>query len=439
MIDASQNNRNSSGYGPKRRTSAWCCGVVAFSLLLILFNRPAFSQVKEKDKPRKPVETIKRNGTSPPKPLVPLRSLRGIENAAALEKFFKALSSLKRKIEPVRILHFGDSHIARGALTAEIAKNFKRDFNDGGVGYVVPLNVSNLFRPDLSMGTSSGWEVVGIGGRLEPDQIYGLAGMSLSTTMAGESAWVETECNHFEIYFLRQPLGGAIDIILDGQSVLKQPISLANDAPLADYYTFDTPADRLHRVEVRTIVPGRTRILGIVTEQIGPGVSYDVLGLNGARAKRLIEWNDTAFVDNLVQRKPDLIIVSYGTYDVADDDWTIESYQRMFAAILQRFRRAAPQASILVIGPPDRADATHVGSKIPEMIEAQRRASFQAGAAFWSSYGAMGGAGSMDVWASKGLGQADRIHFTNVGYQTLGLMSYEDIMDAYKAYLTRLR
>jgi lysophospholipase L1-like esterase len=365
-----------------------------------------------------------------------LKTTRGIENAAGLDKFFRSLSTVKRRIEPVRIMHFGDSHTAADILTAEIRRSFQRDFGDGGAGYMVPRNPMSTPRRGVVSGATSGWVVDGIGGRVEANGIYGLAGIGLSTTQADERAWIEATCNHFEVYFLRQPGGGTIDILVDGISVLEQPISLASDAPLPDYFTAPIPADRMHRIEVRTTTPGKTRILGIVTEHIAPGVSYDVLGINGARAKRLISWNDTAFVDNIVQRKPDLIIVAYGTNEVSDDDWTIESYQRMFASILRRFRRAAPQASILVYGPPDRADI-QLGGKMPAMIAAQRRAAMEVGAAFWDSYGAMGGAGSMDVWASMGLGQGDRVHLTSAGYQRMGSMFYEDISDAYKKYLAR--
>ena len=366
-----------------------------------------------------------------------LRSIRGIENAAALDRFFAKLATVKRRIEPVRVMHFGDSHTAADILTAQIRNQFQRDFGDGGAGYMVPRNPMSTPRRGVLSGATSGWSIDGIGGRVEPNGIYGLAGISLATTQADERAWIEATCNHFEVYYLRQPGGGTIDILVDGQSVLEQPISLASDAPLPDYFTAPIPADRMHRIEVRTVAPGKTRILGIVTEHIAPGVSYDVLGINGARAKRLISWNDTAFVDNIVQRKPDLIIVAYGTNEVTDDDWTIESYQRMFANILRRFRRAAPQASIIVYGPPDRADVSLAGSKMPAMIAAQRRAALEVGAAFWSSYGAMGGAGSMDVWASIGLGQGDRVHLSKDGYVKMGSMFYEDISDAYKKYLAR--
>ncbi|HWS99570.1 MAG TPA: GDSL-type esterase/lipase family protein [Pyrinomonadaceae bacterium] len=378
-------------------------------------------------------------GTQPattPAPRPALKVVRGVENPAALDKFFRSLSTVKRRIEPVRIMHFGDSHTAADILTAEIRRKFQAEFGDGGAGYMVPRNPMSTPRRGVLSGATSGWTVDGIGGRVEVNGIYGLAGIGLSTTQSDERAWIEATCNHFEVYYLRQPGGGKIDIMVDGVSVLEEPLSLASDAPLPDYFTAPLPADRMHRIEVRTVAPGKTRILGIVTEHIAPGVSYDVLGINGARAKRLISWNDTAFVDNIVQRKPDLIIVAYGTNEVSDGDWTIESYKQMFAAILKRFRRAAPQASILVYGPPDRSDI-HLDGKMAAMIEAQRRAAIEVGAAFWSSYGAMGGPGSMDVWASMGLGQGDRVHLTKDGYIRMGSMFYEDVYDAFKKYQAR--
>jgi lysophospholipase L1-like esterase len=370
------------------------------------------------------------------------QTARGIENARALDSFFSALAAAKsrRRIEPVRVMHYGDSHTAADILTAQIRRSLQRDFGDGGAGYMSARNPFSTPRRGVLSGATSGWWIDGVGKGGATDGIYGLAGFSLSTDKADERAWVETACNHFEIYYLRQPGGGRMDITVNGTSVLEQPLSLQSDAPSPDYFTFDSPADRIQRIEVRTLGPaGKVRLLGIVTEHIAPGVTYDVLGINGARATRLLSWNDTAFVDNIVQRKPDLIIVAYGTNEVTDTDWSIESYQRMFASILRRFRRAAPQASILVYGPPDRADNQLAVSKMPAMIEAQRRAAFEVGAAFWSSYAAMGGSGSMDNWAAQGLGQGDRVHLTKDGYIRMGDMFYNDLTAAYKQWPARQR
>lgn len=363
-----------------------------------------------------------------------------IENPAALDNFFRALTQIKsgRRIEPVRVMHYGDSHTAADILTAEIRRNFQRDFGDGGAGYISIKNQFSTRRRGVETGASSGWTIDGIGTSGTNDGIYGLSGFSMTTMRAGESAWLETICNHFELYYLRQPGGGTIDILVDGVSVLDKPLSLNAPAPAPDYFTYDAPSDRNHRIEIRTTQPGKTRIFGIVTEHIAPGISYDVLGINGARANRLLSWNDAAFVDNVYQRKPDLIIIAYGTNEVTDGDWSVESYSRMFANILRRFRRAAPQASILVYGPPDRGDVDIAGTKMPAMIEAQRRAASEVGAAFWSSYAAMGGAGSMNTWVQQGLGQGDRVHLTRDGYIRMGSMFYNDLMGAYNDYKSRV-
>jgi len=356
-----------------------------------------------------------------------------MENVAGLDSFFRSLTQIKsgRRIEPVRVMHYGDSHTAADILTAEIRRSFQRDFGDGGAGYISARNPFSTRRRGVETGTSSGWVMDGVGSSGTNDGIYGLSGFSISTSRAGESAWLETVCNHFEIYYLRQPGGGTIDILVDGVSVLDRPLSLDAAAPAPDYFTYDAPSDSNHRIEIRTTQPGKTRILGIVTEHIAPGVSYDVLGINGARANRLLSWNDTAFVDNLVQRKPDLIIIAYGTNEVTDGDWSVESYSRMFANILKRFRRAAPQASILVYGPPDRGDVGLAETKMPAMIEAQRRAAFEVGAAFWNSYAAMGGSGSMSAWVQQGLAQGDRVHLSRDGYIRMGSMFYNDLLAAY--------
>jgi lysophospholipase L1-like esterase len=360
---------------------------------------------------------------------------QGIENPAALNSFFKALDAVKngRRIEPVRVAHYGDSHTAADILTAEIRNRLQRDFGNGGPGYIVARNPFSTPRRGVDSGATKGWLVDGIGKKEGNDGFYGLAGISLTADQPNERLWLETTCNHFEVYYLKWPGGGTIDITVDGTSVLDKPMSLNSDLPEPDYFSYDSPSTTNHRLEIRTLTNGRTRILGIVAEHIapGPGVSYDVLGINGARAIRLLSWNPTVFVDNIVQRKPDLIIVAYGTNEVTDTDWSVESYARMFSGILRNFRRAAPEASIIVFGPPDRADVPTAGSKMPLMIEAQRRAAREVGAAYWCSYDAMGGSGAMNNWVSQGLGQGDHVHLTGPGYVKLGDMFYDDLYRAY--------
>ena len=360
---------------------------------------------------------------------------KGIENPAALQNFFYALTDARagRRLEPVRIMHFGDSHTAADVLTADIRRHLQDDFGDGGAGWIVPKNPMSTRRLGVASGATSGWSIEGIGGRVAPDRIYGPAGIALSTSQPNERAWIEAAGNHFELYVVRQPGGGRIDVLVDGASVLDSPLSLQSPTTEASHLFFDTPAgDGRHRIEVRTLNAGQVRILGIVAEHIAPGVVYDVLGVNGARASRILNWNQTALATVLADRKPDLIVMEFGTNEVTDSGWTVASFQRFFAGLVHRLQSVAPQASVLVIGPPDRSDLPVAVNKMPLMIQAQRRASFEAGAAFWSSYAAMGGAGTMNAWAAQGLAQSDRVHLTRAGYNRIGDLFYQDLMLAYR-------
>jgi lysophospholipase L1-like esterase len=373
-------------------------------------------------------------------PALPKRAPQSaIENPAALANFFAALSHVRSggKIEPVRVMHFGDSHVAADVLTGEIRRNLQTQFGDGGAGYLVPANPMTTRRRGTSSGATSGWQIEGIGGRSERDNVYGLAGINLITNSPNERIWVDTAANHFEVHYVREPGGGSIDISLDGTTVLDAPLSLAAHGTATEYFSFDSPADTNHRLEIRTLRPGKTRILGIVAERLAPGVSYDVFGINGARISRLMTWNATTFAAELGQRKPDLIILAYGTNEIGDADWTPASYRRLLKSVIQRIRAAVPHASILLFAPPDRADLPLAAARIPAMIETQRSVALESGVAFWSAFNAMGGPGSMNAWVTRGWAQGDRVHLTRPGYDLLADAFCKDLMLSYHSQVRR--
>jgi lysophospholipase L1-like esterase len=170
----------------------------------------------------------------------------------------------------------------------------------------------------------------------------------------------------------------------------------------------------------------------------GRTVVYQPLGINGARAKRLSEMSESpGFLQGVSQSRPDLIVIAYGTNEVTDLDWTVDSYSRMLSGIIARLRSAAPEASILIIGPPDRSVAGAGGwisaRRMPLLMEAEKRAAFFAGAAFWSECDAMGGSGSMNTWVARGLGRFDHVHFTANGYDRLAGLFYSDLITAYRS------
>jgi lysophospholipase L1-like esterase len=177
----------------------------------------------------------------------------------------------------------------------------------------------------------------------------------------------------------------------------------------------------------------------MTAERDQAGVTFDALGINGARADRVLAWDESIFSAHLATRNPDLIIIAYGTNEAGDDDFNAAVFFEQFTALLERLKRAVPGASLLVISPPDRAVRSGrrwmTIATLPIVVAAERRAARDAGVAFWDTYTAMGGAGSIAGWArmSQPLAQADRVHLTGTGYRLIAEAIHAELLRGYLA------
>ncbi|HEU4538425.1 MAG TPA: hypothetical protein VFS00_30100, partial [Polyangiaceae bacterium] len=55
------------------------------------------------------------------------------------------------------------------------------------------------------------------------------------------------------------------------------------------------------------------QFFGVVAETEAPGLVVDTLGLNGARLSTMLAWDEPAWVSELARRRPDLVVVAFGT------------------------------------------------------------------------------------------------------------------------------
>lgn len=361
-----------------------------------------------------------------------------VENVAALVPFFEQLYRYQQgqnADDHIRILHYGDSHTAADEWTGFLRALFQNRFGDGGSGYTHPGRPWNSFRRlDLRSFGSNGWYSDGLAGRAG-NGMYGLGGVSLSTSRPRESVSLEVTCETLEILYLRQPGGGAVNFFDNGQLIDR--ISTGGElGPGAYRYQ---PSPGLHRFELETLDHAPVRLFGWVAEQ-GRGVTYETLGINGAQASIVFNWQETMQASHVAHRSPALIVLAYGTNEAGNRDWQKHNYREMFASLLYRFRRMAPTASILVVGPPDRyvrqgRAGWQVYDSVDRIVEAQREAALGTGCAFWDMRAKMGGKGSMRTWVRAGLAQGDYVHFTAPGYRLLGGAVFQDLMDHFQTFL----
>ena len=359
-----------------------------------------------------------------------------VENPAALIPFFEQLYRLQqgKANGPVRILHYGDSHTAADEWTGEMRARLQEKFGDGGSGYSFAGRPYNGYRrEDVRSGSTNGWHTDGLVGRAG-DGVYGLGGISMSVRAPREAVYVEADASDFELYYYQQPGGGSLQLYDNGVPVDR--VSTDGEASPAYYHLEDMPGP--HRLELETLDRAPVRLFGWVAEKPA-GVTYETLGINGAQANIVLDWNAETLRSNLERRNPAMIVLAYGTNEAGHKDWTVDSYREMFTQLIQRFRAAAPTATILVIGPPDRDQRTKRGwqpmDQLDVIVEAQRQAALASGCPFWDMRAKMGGKGSMLQWVAAGMAQADHVHFVGAGYHMLGDAVVRDLMSQYDLFL----
>lgn len=368
-----------------------------------------------------------------------------LERPQHLRRLFESLARLEsgHAQDDVRIVQFGDSHTAADLQTAVVRRSLQARFGDGGRGFVaIGKPWRRWIQEGVRVGMSSEWAAER--GKLEKgkfsgDGLYGLAGIGLETRTHGARAWtdISTKTARTEVAYLEQPTGGSFDVLVDGVRVVR--ISTRGERTTSAFRTFDVAELAAHQLEVRATGDGDVRVFGVSLDRAQHGVVFDALGINGARVTTCLQWNETHWAEQLRHRSPALVVLAYGTNE-STDDAPPATYERQLVDLLGRIARSVPNASCMLMGPPDRAISRGEGwvtaPKLLEIIQSQRRVAEAAGCAFYDQLLAMGGEGTVAAWANEDppRAQKDRVHLTHMGYTQLGNTFASDLMRAYASW-----
>ena len=355
--------------------------------------------------------------------------------AGALVPVFEQLARMSEGQTPkaLHMMHFGDSHTAADDWTGALRDLYKGKFGDGGSGFSVAGRPFLGYRRfDARGGATPLWQ--SYGGRAGiGDGYFGLGGVSVQTTRAGQSVYLDAECDHLEIEYLLQPGGGSLALYDNDQRVDE----ISTNGELGAGFTAYDIVTGPHRFKLVTLDSHPVRLFGWAADR-NAGVTYEALGLNGAEAAVIQQWNDAMTATYLQHRNPGLIVLAYGTNEATDPRWDEDSYRTMFGELIDRLHKDAPTASILVVAPADRwrysRGKWQIVDGIDKITDAQRAACHEHGCAVWDTRIRMGGKGSMRDWVYAGLGQKDFVHFTSPGYHRLAEAMYADILQQFEEY-----
>lgn len=383
----------------------------------------------------------------------------------ALGGFYEALGALEKQRQgAVTILHLGDSHISADRFTGDLREQFQSRFGNAGRGLVMP----GLF---LARGVKSDqggeWRMSSSAeGKPGP---YGITGIKISAKAS--DAWLRWTSldggfDWAEVTLETGKASGSAMISVDGDSKL-----LPSGSDVKSWKTL-----RLNKkgreLLIRPKGDGEITLLSLAFGNEKPGVRYINLGLPGATAATPDKWEQSFAAADLKRLAPSLIILGYGTREGFDDELNIGVYEQRLAALMARLKAAAPDASFLIIGPPDAArmpafasgsaahpcralsaqEASsyskswragdprlarwHAPPKLQEVRATLGRAAAAHQAYFWDWSKFMGGPCSIHAWlhAAPPLASADHIHLTAEGSKRSARALFLELMSAYDSF-----
>jgi lysophospholipase L1-like esterase len=330
-------------------------------------------------------------------------------------------------------------------VSGTLRRKLQSQFGDAGHGFVLLASAWPAYHHnDVYRWASRGWIVSRIVGPLAVDGFYGLGGVTFKAPPGARARFGTATrgtygraVSRFIIAYLEQPGGGDIQVNLDGKPVR----SLKTDAPRKRFASSEvTTVDGEHQLELVSRGSGTVRAFGVVLERDRPGAVLDAIGIQGARIRFLDKQDDAHWAEQLRWREPNLLIFQFGANESADGfAYPMSDYQATMKEVLAQSKRAVPDAGCLVVGAMDRAhkvdDALRTLQIIPLIVERQRAVAAEVGCAFFDTFEAMGGRGSMANWVRRGLGQADMTHPTAVGAEIIGNWLYRALVKGYRGFL----
>jgi len=365
----------------------------------------------------------------------------------ALDGFFASLLAAENDGAQTRICHYGDSPITNDGITSTVRRRLQLRFGDAGHGFILIDKPWGWYgHLGVEQEASRGWQsdpmFISRG-----EHFYGLGGVSFTTDSEDISSTVGTtekaEVGHsvsaFDIYYLARAGGGDFEIEVDGRSF--ERVATASDEIKSGFHRINLE-EGPHSMTIKTVGNGPVQLFGVVLESSQRGVQYDSLGVNGAFIGLLAHYLDRDhWAEQLKHRKPDLVIIGYGANESQFEKLPMDQYEKDTKEAISRIRAALPGVSIMLVGPMDRGARGAGGvivtrQMIPRLVNYQRRIAAETGCAFFDTFTAMGGEGTVARWveAKPRLMGGDFTHPTAQGAEIVGTLIYDAIINAYEKY-----
>jgi len=371
----------------------------------------------------------------------------------------------KSSIEPVAIVHIGDSHIQADMGTGVTRELLQYDFGNAGRGIISPLKMSGTNQPyDYIFSSSDNWSAVKLMSRAWP-YTMGFTGTSVHPNRSETSFTIGTsesdDYNPFSSFTVFHGGMLRVDSIVNSDGF---PVHFRS-IPSRDY-TQVVMASQETRVKVYVSTKGDLTLYGISLSGDRPGIFYHAIGNNGAT---YATYNRIGNVGNgIAPLHPELVILSLGTNE-AFGRQDPEDFYKSIDRLVKNIRQSNPEAQLLLVTPMECQKS--VSKKVSKRVKVSARKSRKRGKksrrsksryrtvtstvrsyrpnanieplrseilrygkenniAVLDWWAVAGGQGASNVWISNNLFSRDRVHHSLKGYRLQGRLMYDALIDA---------
>ncbi len=369
-----------------------------------------------------------------------------IDDSGALDPFFAALHRLetnRQTVPPevVTVLHYGDSPTTADLITGQVRTLLQQRFGDAGRGYLLTGKPWAWYGHDGVDLADHDWTISTAVGKGH-EEVYGLGGASFTgDSGAGSHITLKVpDQTDITVSFLAQPGGGTVQLMADGRQIALIDTGGSTSAPdwQDEALPFGTKVIDLK-------AEGKVELFGEDLRTGRPGVLYDSLGLNGASTSVLSTgFNASAWAAELQHTQPNLVVINYGTNESGFGAYVDKQYEPTLRTSIARIRAALPDVPVLVMSPMDRGrragvDEIETYDTIPRLVAIQRRVAAELHCAFFDTFDAMGGQGTMARWYTghPRLVAGDLIHPTPQGASIVAELFVKDLSVGYDQYMRR--
>lgn len=369
-------------------------------------------------------------------------------DSSSFIRFFKKLDRLSFEGKgKLNIYHIGGSHVQAGSFTHRLRENLGSMIPglNSGYGFAFPFAAAKTNNPLGFETRCNGSWTTHRNILSKSSEALGLMGIAITTSDANAGFSINTQTatgrfddlrHAFDRVTLLGRISGAIPIATAGGKNY-----VGNFDEELEAWTFEL--DSLHNevsfsLEMTGTAAPKWVVRGTHLGSSRPGITVHGIGVNGASVPAYLRCE--YLQQELTLAPPDLVIFAIGVNDAVGNRFSKLHFKNNYYELIRQFRKVSPDCSFLFVTNNDFYGKVRGVPQVNKNGLAVEEAFYELAERYqggvWNLYDFMGREGSVDTWLYEKLAQDDRIHFSREGYELLGDLLYNAILNKYVQYLS---